>query len=125
VLNLTKKENPVSITLFVADKWKYGFVSSFKEAIGVTRDVGEVIKKTMIKEHGKDISSLVPRLVKDLSKIPETLLDQDTELKSLKNNSDLIKREFGCKNIEIIAAEVSKELKAKQAMPGKPAILIG
>ncbi len=89
-----------------------------------TRDIGELIKKTMDKEHGKDISAIVPKLIKDPAKIPEVILDQKTEVKALKDNIDIIKKEFGTEEVAVFAADESKEEKAKQAMPGKLAILV-
>jgi len=86
VLKLVKVDKPKEIVLFVADKWKYKFFNSLKKEMEKTRDMGELIKKTMDKQHGKDISSLVPKLVKDPSKIPEVVLDQKTEIKALKDN---------------------------------------
>ncbi|MBW2995866.1 leucine--tRNA ligase [Candidatus Woesearchaeota archaeon] len=124
VMKLAKVEKLEEIVLFVADEWKYKFISDLKEAMEKTRDVGKLIKKTMDKEHSKDISSLVPRLVKDPTKVPEVVLDQKTEIKAIKDNLDLIKQEFGTDKIAVFSADESREAKAKQAMPGKVAILI-
>ena len=124
VLELMKLEKPNEIVLFVADEWKYKFVGDLKSEMEKTRNVGELIKKVMIKEHGKDISALVPKLVKDPSKIPHVVLDQHTEIEALKKGIDLFEKEFGTNRIAVFKAEESKEAKAKQAMPGKPAILI-
>jgi leucyl-tRNA synthetase len=124
VLKLVKAGKPEEIVLFVAEDWKYKFMASFKKEIEKTRDIGELIKKTRIKDHAKEISRLVPKLVKDATKVPEVVLDQKTELEALKKNLDVIKKEFGTEKIAVFKAEESKEVKAKQAMPGKPAILL-
>ncbi|MCK4521460.1 MAG: leucine--tRNA ligase [Nanoarchaeota archaeon] len=123
VLKLAKIEKPEKITLFVAEKWKYDFFKKVKKAISKTRNIGEIIKLTMDKEHGKEISRLVPRLVKDESRIPNVILEQNTELKSFDENKIFIKKQFNCE-IEVVKAEDSKEEKAKQAIPSKPAILV-
>ena len=124
VLKLLKKEAPEEIILFVAAKWKYDFFNTLKAAMEKTRDIRALIKKTMIKKQAKDISSLVPKLVKDPSKIPEVVLDQETERKALKAAVGNLKEEFNTRNIAVFDADKSTEPKAKQAMPGKPAILI-
>ncbi|NQV09344.1 class I tRNA ligase family protein, partial [Candidatus Woesearchaeota archaeon] len=124
VLELTKLKKPEQITLFVSSSWKYGFFSKLKKEIEKTRDIGQLIKKTMIKEHGKEIAALVPKIFKDPSKIPLIILDQKTEINALKEGINAVKKEFNAKNIEILKAEGSSEQKAKQALPGKPAILI-
>jgi hypothetical protein len=45
------------------------------------------------------------------------------ELKDLEESREFIEKEFNCE-IEIEKAEQSKEAKAKQATPSKPAILV-
>ena len=124
VLKLVKVEKPKEIVLLVADEWKYGFMGKLKKEMEKTRDIGVLIKKTIVKKHEKDISALIPRLVKDPTKVPEVVLDQKTEIEALKKNIDLIKKEFGTEKVAVFKAEESKEDKAKAAMPGKPAILI-
>jgi len=124
VLKLMKIDKLQEMILFVADEWKYKFFKNLKKEMEKTRDVGELIKKTMIKEHGKDISAMIPRLVKDPSKVPEIILDQKKELNILKENLKMIKEEFQTDQIAVLKAEESQETKAKQAMPGKPAIFL-
>jgi len=125
VIELTGKK-PKQITLFIAEKWKYAFVKEMKKLLEKTRDTGEIMKKIMakneFKKFGKDISTLVPKLIKDNSKIPEIVLDQKIEFDALKD-AKLLKETFKA-NIKIEKAEDSKEPKAKQAMSSKPAILI-
>ena len=74
----------------------------------------------MDKEHGKDISALVQKLVKDAKRIPEVIIENEFDV--LNENKKAIEKEFNCE-VEIIKAEESREGKAKQAMPGKVAIL--
>ncbi len=122
VLTLAKVEEPKKITLFVAAAWKYDWIKTFKESLETTLDVGELIRKNMITDYGKEISQLVPKLVKDRSKIPEMVLGQDTEINALHAKEFDIA--FPKATIEVVKAEDSQEPKAKQAMPGKPAILV-
>jgi|TARA_B100001964_G_scaffold236955_1_gene299566 leucyl-tRNA synthetase len=121
VMRLAKVEKPVKIRLFTAEKWKYNFLKKLKKEMGEKRNVGELIKAVMDREHGKEISSLVPKLVKDPKKIPEVVIENEFEV--LKENIEAIEKEFNCK-VEVIKAEQSQEGKAKQAMPGKVAILV-
>ena len=119
----TKKAAPLD-TLEELAKIRGITKDDLKKEMEKTRDVGELIKKTMIKEHGKDISAMIPRLVKDPSKVPEIILDQKKELNILKENLKMIKEEFQTDQIAVLKAEESQETKAKQAMPGKPAIFL-
>ena len=121
VMKLLKIEKPKKINLFTAEKWKYEFLKKLKKEMDKTRNAETLIKAVMIKEHGKEISSLVPKLLKDQKRIPEVVIENEADV--INENKVTIEKEFNCK-VEIIKAEKSQEVKAKQAMPGKVAILI-
>lgn len=123
VLKLAKIQKPSKITLFVSSKWKYELFKKVKEKLKQTYNVGDVIKAVIDKKHGKEISSLVPKLVKEPARIPAVILGQEKELKALEENKDFYKQEFNAE-IEVIKAEDSDEAKAKNALPGKAAILV-
>jgi len=121
VLKLINIEKPKKITLIVSAAWKYNFFKKLKKEMAETRDVGKLIKALVDKDHGKDISKLVPSIVKNPAKMPDVVLDQETEIKGL--DKEAIVKEFGC-DVEIVKAEDSKEGKATNAMPSKPAIVV-
>ncbi len=123
VLKLANLDKPKKVSLFISEQWKYEFFKKLRKELAKTRDVGSIIKAVMDKEHGKDISRLVPKLVKDESKIPSVVLDQKTEFDALKDAVKHLEQEFRC-TVEVVKAHDSKEAKAQQAMPSKPAILI-
>src|SRR3989338_6250651 len=126
VLKLAKIEKPSKIRLFVAEKWKYKFMEKLKSSVQKTRNTGELMKEMIsseLKQHGNEITKLIPKLLSDKAKIPEFVLGQEAEMKALIGASENYEEEFKCR-IEVIAAEESKEAKAKQAMPGKAAILV-
>jgi len=87
-----------------------------KKAIGETREIKDVIKKVMDKEHSAEISKIIPKLVKDSSKVPKIILDQDSEYEIFSNAKDKLEKEFNLK------FEVKKD--DVKAMPGKPTLLI-
>ena len=124
VMKLAKIDQPKAIKLFVAADWKYGFVEKFKELIKETRNPGEILKTLMqseLKQHGKDISKLVPALIKDQSKLPAKELTKKNEIAALEESKGLIAEEFGC-SVEVVID--SDHNKAKSAMPGKVGILV-
>jgi len=125
ILSLIKIEKPKKLTLFVSEKWKYKFFKELKKEIEKTRDVSTIIKAIMprFKGNSKDVSKLIPLIVKNPSRIPSVIFDQDTELNTLKNSKKLFEDEFKS-SVEIIKAEDSKQAKARNAMPGKPAVLV-
>ncbi len=123
VLKLAKIENPKKIMLFVSEPWKYELFKIVKEKIASTRNIGEILKAVMstdLKRYGQEITKSLPRII---DKIPERIVGQEDEHKALKSAVENIKSTFGCE-VEVIKAQDSKEAKAKNAMPGKPAILV-
>ena len=82
-----------------------------------------MIKKLIVKGHEQDISKLIPMLIKNPVKVPKFVLSLDEEFNILKKNKAHIEKEFSCK-IEILKADDSKEVKGKQANPGKFAIIV-
>ena len=126
ILELAKKDNASKVRLFVAPAWKYDFLVRLKELLDKTVNPGEILKEIMqtdLKVYGQEITKLVPKFVKDRSKIPEVLMDDQKEFSALEQNKALIEKEFNC-SVELVKAEGCDEPKAKQAMPGKPAILV-
>jgi len=127
VQTLTKITNPKKITLIIASAWKYEFAKQMRKLLSKTFNIGEIIKGILkdekLKKHGAVIAKLVPKIVKDASKLPKVDIDLKTELNNFKNSIDFFKTEFKTE-IEIVEEEKSKENKASSAMPGKPAILL-
>lgn len=126
ILKLAKIEKPKKIILFVADKWRYDFMEKLKTEMKKTRNMSELIKTIMnsdLKIYIHEINKLIPRLLGDETKIPQVVLSQETEFHALNDESKDYEDEFQCK-VEIIVAEKSKEIKAKQALPSKVAILV-
>ncbi len=119
VLNLIKI-TPKEITLFVAEKWKYPLFKKLHAE--ESRDFGVLMKKFADKERGQDVAKIVQQFMKGALKT-ETVLSPGEELEALKENKAVWEKQFGAK-LQLVHADTSKEQKAKQAIPGKVAILI-
>ncbi|VVB81442.1 Leucine--tRNA ligase [uncultured archaeon] len=124
VLKLAKVDRPAMITLFVAQDWKAALYRKLKDLLANTRDVGQIMKVIMpeFKEH-PEAAQLVPKIVKDPGRLPAQVSHQEAEYQNLMDAIAFLKEEFNCP-IEVIKEQESPEQKAKQAMPGKPAILV-
>lgn len=125
VLRLAKVDRPVLVQLFVALDWKAKLCKKMKELMTQTRDIGRIMKTIMIefRENAAEAAPLVQKILKDPSRIPAQLSNQEAEYQNLMDSMEFFKKEFGCP-VEIIKEQGSIEPKAKQAMPGKPAILV-
>jgi leucyl-tRNA synthetase len=123
VLQLAKIDKPSEIKIIISPKWKYELYSILKERILVTRNVSELINEVMrtdLKKHGQEVTKIIPKLI---GKMPEHILEQGIENEFFNENKDFLEKEFNC-DIELIVAEESTEQKAKNAAPGKPAIIV-
>ena len=107
---------PKKATISVAEGWKYELIKNFKEELKKTRELSKLIKKVMVQEHAKEISKIIPSLLRNESKIPKVVLSQQKEFRVLEKNKELLEKEL---NIEI---EIKRS--NERAMPSKPAIKI-
>ncbi len=126
VKELAKMSEIKSVKLFISPEWKFAFFKKMKELLNKTRDVGVIMKELMgsdLKIYGQELKNLIPKIIKEPSKIPEYILDAEKEIETLEEAKKEIMQEFDCELI-IERAEGSKEIKAKQAMPGKPGVLV-
>ncbi len=123
IQKLVKKEKLSKVVVILAPSWKYTFMKEFKKEFAKERDIGVLLKKVMDKEHAKEITALVPSLVKNTSKIPFVVLTQKEEEAVFKEYKAQLEKKLSC-TVEIVCAEKSAEAKAQQALPSKPAILV-
>ncbi|MBN1157441.1 leucine--tRNA ligase [Candidatus Woesearchaeota archaeon] len=127
VMNLLKIKKAEKIKLITSIKWKYVFMEIMKKELENTRDVKSIIgvcmKNPELKKHGQEISKLVPAVLKDPRKIPETVLSEEREFEELVSVKEKLSKFFGA-DVAVVRAEESKEKKAEVALPGKPAIVI-
>jgi len=128
VLELSGIESPKKVKLFVAAGWKRVFFRTMKELMEKTRNGGEIIKTLMqsdeLKKKGQEVTKLVPKILKDASKLPHVVLCQEDEKNSLVEGEEFLKSEFKLDSIEIVLEEDTNEAKAKNSLPGKPAIMV-
>ena len=124
VLELAKIEKPTEIKIIISEGWKYGFYKTLKELVGNgMRNINELSKHIMnseLKRHGQDIMKVLPKLV---DRLPSEVLSQDMEKEAFLGIRVDLGSRFGC-DVVVVVAEDSKEAKAKQASPGKPAIVV-
>ncbi|MDP3765709.1 MAG: leucine--tRNA ligase [Nanoarchaeota archaeon] len=125
VLKLAKIEKPKKIRLFVSPSWKYELFEKANKLME-TKNPNEVIREIMqnekFRKYGQDIQKFLPKMISS-RKIPEAMLAQEEEIKTINESVGFIKNEFNC-DVEAVEAGKSQEAKAKQAMPGKVAILV-
>ncbi len=127
IIRLAEIKEPKKVTIISAAPWKYGLLRTLIGTISETRDIKAVIETCMdekeVKNNAKEAVRIIQAVLKDNSKLPKVLLDEKKELEAHKAAAELIEKEHGAK-VNVVAEKDSKEAKAKQAMPGKPAIVL-
>jgi len=76
-----------------------------------------------LKKYGQQIMKLLPVFVKDPSKLPRHVLDQEREKQALQEAASQLSSVFSC-NISVVTSCDISHPKVKQAAPGKPALLV-
>jgi len=127
IKTVMKKEELKSISLIIADPWKLKFYNSLLPILEETKNQGEIMKKLMQdndnKKYSKQISKIVNRILKNVGKYPTFTLSSDNEYQFFDEIKPLIEKKYHC-SVSIMFEKDSKEQKASQSLPGKPAIVI-
>ncbi|MFW5746043.1 MAG: leucine--tRNA ligase [Nanoarchaeota archaeon] len=123
VLDLVKIDDPKSAQLILAPQWKYTLIEMIKEAFenDELKGIFPKIMQTDLRKHGNEIKKIVPALIKNPARIPDVVLDPTAEKALLERYLAFISDATG---ISVILLEGADHPKARQAMPGKPAIVI-
>ncbi|MEM1805000.1 MAG: hypothetical protein QXI77_03320, partial [Nanopusillaceae archaeon] len=112
IMKILNKKTIQEINIIVARKEKY--------------DILELVKKGKsfdeLLEQYKDFREYIIKL-KDNMHIFSSYLNYNEELQLIEELKMLLEKEFKCR-VNILKEEESTNLKAKRAMPGKPAIII-
>ncbi len=126
VLDLAKINEPKSIRIFLANQWKYDFFRLLKEKLTETRDFKLLLNYIMasdLKQHSKEITKILPVILKNPQKMPEVITNVQHEHDTLLKFKDFIEKQFRSV-VELVNADNTEEMKAKQALPGKVAIIV-
>ncbi|MBS3136081.1 leucine--tRNA ligase [Candidatus Woesearchaeota archaeon] len=128
VIELTGIKEPKKINIIVCHEWKYLLYSLLQEEMVKTRDAKALMQICLdekeLKKHAKEVSGIVLSILKTPSKMPQTILGQKKELENLVAAKSYLEEQLKAEVI-IEKAEESKDKKAMNASPGKPAIVIG
>jgi len=124
VKELAKIEKIKKVRLFVAPKWKWKALSIVQSACLNKPDFGVAMKALMgdieLKQYGAEIQPFLKTAINRLSEVSD--LKEFDEFAALSEAKERLEKEFGV--VEIIFAQDSLEAKAKNAFPGKPALLV-
>jgi len=122
-----KQEKLDNISIIIADEWKFKFYNILMSLIDETRNQGEILKKIMkesdLKPHGKSIGQITAKILKNVGKYSKISLSSEEESQFFQEIKPILNKKYQC-DIEVLNEKETKEKKASQALPGRPAIII-
>jgi len=122
--NINEIKKAIIIT---ASEWKYKFYSLLMILIEKTKDQGEIMKELMknehLKIHGKFISQITTKILKNIGKYSKPYIDASEEFQFFNEIKLIIEKRFNCE-VDIVVEKDSNLRKSSQALPGRPAIVI-
>jgi leucyl-tRNA synthetase len=119
-----KNISPNRIELFQAESWKYDFVTAFKETFATVKNPKEIadilVKKVSYNE--EEVTKLTFSVYKNQKLLPlvDRTLEEETVL--LEEIVGKLREEFDCEVVLTVDVFSSADPKAKNGLPGKPAI---
>ncbi|MBT4869947.1 MAG: class I tRNA ligase family protein, partial [Candidatus Diapherotrites archaeon] len=124
IKELAKLDSVSKVKIFVAPAWKWDALAIVKKACDGKPDFGAAMKALMskdeMKKQGKAVQPFLKAVMSRFGELSD--LEKFDEVKAIEEVKVALEKEFG--SIEIIKAENSKEAKANNAFPGKPALLV-
>ncbi|MHA1146901.1 MAG: leucine--tRNA ligase [Promethearchaeota archaeon] len=127
IKSIIKRDKLEEIKIIIADQWKYDFNAILIPLVSEQKNHGEIMKEIMrnaaFKPHGKFIGQTITRVLKNIGKFPNITLSANDELAFFTDIKSIIEKKYNSK-VRIILEKKSKEQKASQAYPGRPAIVI-
>jgi leucyl-tRNA synthetase len=126
-LQLKGKEKPESILLYQAQEWKYAFVRRFRELFASIKNPGqmsgELLKDPSLASHKDEAARLTGAVMKNMKLLPEVDRSAEEERQLLEQAAAVLEAEFGC-SVVIGDPTTSSDAKAKNGLPGRPAIVL-
>lgn len=113
---------PKKASIFTAAGWKREAYSIAREEKNFEKAVKRCMEKPELKQKGADLARFLRQIGKNIFSLPGTL-DSAEELDALSGASGFMGSQLGI-GIEVVPEEKASHPKAKNAMPGKPAIVL-
>jgi len=127
IILIIKKEKVDEISIIIANPWKFKFMSQLLSITEKTKDQKKIIQELIdlndFKPHSKFISQTVGNVLKNLGKYVKSPLKAAEEHEFFENVKKTFEKKYDCR-INVLNEKDSKDPKAGQALPSRPAIII-
>ena len=116
------------ITIIVADEWKFNFYADLLSLIEKSTNQGFITKELMKHEeykiHSKFVVQTIKKVLNNIGKYSKVSLSSSEEFQFFEDITSIVEKRYDCK-VTVLSEKNSNEKKAIQALPGKPALIIG
>jgi leucyl-tRNA synthetase len=123
----TKIDKLNEIKIIVADGWKFKFYAHLLELIEKTTNQGVITKELMQHEvykiHSKFVVQTIKKMLNNIGKYSKDSLSASEEFQFYEEIKSIVEKRYDCKVIVLFEKD-SHDVKAIQALPGKPALII-
>ena len=127
ILQVVKEKEIKKISLIISDDWKFSMFSVLMPLTEDTKNQGEIMKELMkqdeLKQRGKDMNRILVNVLKNIGSYSKTVLNSAKEKKFFDDIKPNLKQRFECE-VDIVLEGQSEHSKAKQALPGRPGIVV-
>ncbi len=113
---------PKKATVFIAGEWKRKAYAIAKEEKNFEKAMKRCMDGAELKAMGAGVAKFLKQVGKNIFALPE-IMDSEGETEALSGAKEFMEGQLGFE-IEIIQEKDATHEKAKNAMPGKPAIVL-
>ena len=113
---------PKRVSIFTAEEWKREAYAIAREERNFEKAVKRCMAKPEMKQRGAELMRFLKQIGKNIFSLPQAM-DGDEEGGALAEGRAFLAAQLGAE-VEILPAEKSAHPKARNAMPGKPAIVL-
>lgn len=115
-------KKPTNVTIYVAGEWKRKAYEIMRREKSFEKAMKAASSDASLKTHMNELAGMFKQLMRNVHSLPE-VMGEGGELEALKDAEGFLGTELGC-TVAVLPDSEGKHPKAKNAMPGKPAIVI-
>ncbi|MBI2079211.1 leucine--tRNA ligase [Candidatus Micrarchaeota archaeon] len=115
-------KEPKEVYIYVASEWKRKLYDLIRKEKSFDKIMKGAVSDSILKSKMADVQRITKQLMKNVHSLPEVMGEKD-ELETLTEAGPFFETELKC-NVHILTEDKSKHERSKNALPGKPAIVL-
>lgn len=115
-------KKPERIYIYIASEWKRELYEIIRKEKAFDKVMKATAQDTRLRTHMADVQRITKQLIKNAFSLPG-IGSEKWEHETLKDAKEFLERELDCR-IEVMKDDGAKHERARNALPGKPAIVL-